>query len=240
MQLEIPLEKSTESAESGKTAKVVADANATEQALLDQQKPKEEAKPQAKLEAKPETKPETTPEAKPQADLKIEVPDKVDFVALAKEYQVTDGNLSDKTLKLLESKGITNDVVQDFIAGQKARAQVARGQLAEAVGGEESLTAVLSWASTGLTAEEVQTYNALLKSPDMAAQKVALQALKAKMDSAMGTDGERVVSAGTPGTRGIQPFASWAEVTKVMGSREYKTDPGFRAQVDKRLSVSDL
>lgn len=232
MQIEIPLETSatTEGTQDdGKVVTSTVPADATEQALRDKGK---------------QTPPEETPKSPEPVEetpvLEIKVPEKVDFAAVAKEYQESDGKLSKQTIKLLESKGITQDILDTFIEGQKARAQISRSELAKAVGGDESLTAVLQWASTGLEASEVATYNSLLKSSDLSAQKVALQALKARMDADLGTEGTRVVAEGVPGTRGVQPFDSWAEVTTAMRSKEYKTDPGFRKKVEQRLAVSTL
>lgn len=239
MQIEIPLETKTpqDATTDGTLTTASVDTNATEEALRNKGK---KAEPEApKVEEKVET-PETKPEAKPESTLEIKVPDKVDFAAVAKEFADNNGELSDPTVKLLESKGITKDLIETFIEGQKARAQVTRSELAKAVGGDETLDAVLSWAGTGLSAEEVQTYNALLKSTDLSAQKVALQSLKAKMDADLGTEGVRVNAEGVPGTRGVEPYSSWAQVTKDMGSKEYKNDPAFRAKVEKRLSFSKL
>jgi hypothetical protein len=240
MQLEIPLDTQAgqETPTGGKLTTASVDANATETALRNKGKaPKEEEKPEAKPADTQET---PKPEAKPEATLEIKVPDKVDFTAVAKEFAENAGALSDTTVALLESKGITKDIIETFIEGQKARAQVTRSELAKAVGGDETLAAVLSWASTGLSAEEATTYNALLKSPDSAAQKVALQSLKAKMDADLGAEGFRVNAEGVPGTRGVEPYASWSQVTKDMGSKEYKNDPAFRAKVEQRLSFSRL
>jgi hypothetical protein len=241
MQLEIPLDTQAgqETTTDGKLTTATVDANATEAALRNKGKPPEEPKPESKEQTEA-PKPGAKPEAKPEATLEIKVPEKVDFSAVAKEFAENAGTLSDTTVKLLESKGITKDIIETFIEGQKARAQVTRSELAKAVGGDETLDAVLSWAATGLSPEEVTTYNALLKSPDSASQKVALQSLKAKMDADLGTDGFRVNAEGVPGTRGVEPYSSWAQVTKDMGSKEYKNDPAFRAKVEQRLSFSRL
>lgn len=241
MQIEIPLDTPTTAdataVTEGKVTTATVEATATEEALRN--KGKKATEPEApKVEEKVET-PETQPEA-PKPDLEIKVPEKVDFAAVAKEFAENDGALSDKTVKLLEAKGITKDIIETFIEGQKARAQVTRSELAKAVGGDEVLQATLEWAATGLSADEVSTYNTLLKSSDTAAQKVALMALKARMDADLGTEGTRVVAEGTPGTRGIKPFGSWAEVQKEMRTPEYKSDPAYRAQVSKRLEVSNL
>jgi hypothetical protein len=244
-QLEIPLttdkpEDGTTSAQEGTVTKSQVQPNATEHALRDKGKPPAE-KPAATPENPAAEKPAAPAEkATSETPLEIKVPDKVDFAAVAKEYQEAEGKLSPQTLKLLESKGITEDLVQTFIDGQKARAQVLRSELAQSVGGDETLSAVLQWAATGLNPEEVQTYNALLKSPDVAAQKVALMALKGRMDADLGTEGTRVNAEGVPGTRGIEPIGSNAELVSLMRSKEYKTDPAFRAKVTQRLKVSTL
>lgn len=244
-QLEIPLggteDKSTTegTSQEGSVTKATVTPNATEQALRDKQKP---AETPAKAEAKPEAPKaaESQPEAKDDTPLEIKVPEKIDFSAVAKEFQETEGKLSKQTLKLLESKGITEDLLETFIEGQKARAQVIRGELAKAVGGDESLSAIMQWAGTALSAEEVQTYNTLLKSPDLNAQKVALVGLKARMDADLGVEGVRVNAEGVPGTRGIEPIKSNAELVALMRSKEYKQDPAFREKVAQRLRVSTL
>lgn len=243
MQLEIPnltqeAEDTTATATTdGKVTQASVAANATEEALRNKGKQPEPEKPKDEPKAT-EEQPQKPADESP--TLEIKVPEKVDFDVVAKEFADNNGELSEKTVKLLEAKGITKAIIETFIEGQKARALVTRSELAKAVGGDESLNAVLEWAATGLQPEEISTYNQLLKSSDLSAQKVALQALKAKMDADVGTEGTRVVAEGTPGTRGVKGYDSWAEVQKDMRSPEYKNDPAFRNKVAQRLAKSEL
>jgi predicted transcriptional regulator len=162
-----------------------------------------------------------------------------DMAALQTEY-AEKGELSAETLAKLEEKGITKAAVDQYIEGVNAKAQQVRNEFAQLAGGEESLTSVLEWAKTSLSAEEAAGYDALLESGNHAAAKMAFQGIVARYVAENGETPTLVEAAPSTRTSGEKPFDSWEQVTKEMGKPEYQKDPAFRAKIARRLEVSNL
>jgi hypothetical protein len=154
-----------------------------------------------------------------------------------KEYAET-GALSDASYSKLEKVGITKDIVAAFITGQEAiRVQVEQKAFAM-VGGEEKYTQMLGWAETGLTPAEQKAFNdAVIGTP--AAQALAISAVKARFEAAVGSDPSLVRGDASGGGLG-GGYKSRAEVTADMKDPRYKKDPAYRDSVKAKLSRSGL
>lgn len=163
----------------------------------------------------------------------------IDLAALSAEF-AEHGELSPESLKELTDKGIPETAVSAYIEGQKAQAALFMQDIAAHVGGEDTLQSILSWATTGIPAADITLYNTLLQSSDKQTVKVALDALKGKMEAAVGVEGVRVTGKGVPATQGVKPFASMAEVTAAMRDPRYAKDKAYRKQITDRLAVSDI
>ncbi|MDX1046900.1 capsid assembly protein [Sinorhizobium medicae] len=191
-------------------------------------------------EPKPEETPEgETTEEKPEGETeekKDEVPAKVDLNALSDEY-TKDGQLSDATYADLEAKGYDRATVDQYIAGQNALAELATQRITSAAGGKESMDRMFAWASTSLTAAEVETFNASFANADVNAAVIAMEQLKGKYEAANGRDPKLV--GGKPAGASTDVFASWAEVTEAMNDPRYAADHAYRARVEAKLGRSN-
>lgn len=265
-QLAIPLDdaanKPGEVSTDGNTTKVEMPAGSTNTQRPPAEKPAERPAwlpegfdtPEAFAEAyktlkdtpKPETKPAEGEALKEGTKLAITTPEEaariaqekgVDLSALAQEMQ-ENGELSEDTLKSLEAKGIPRTAVFEHIEGQKAKAALFMQDIATSVGGADKLDGILAWSANGVPADEIEFYNKMLSSTDANTVKLALGALKGKMEAALGVEGDRVVGEGTPGASGAKPFKSQAEVTAAMRDPRYQKDPAYRASVAARLAVT--
>lgn len=173
-----------------------------------------------------------------------EVPAGIDMVAIANEYNANGGKLSAETLKTLTAKGIPESAVSVYITGLQAQVNSDRSALATVVGTEEDLQTLYTWAATNLTPQELAGYNALVAGParniDMA--KLVLETMIQKYNAALGTEPVRPVrgNLAAPSTSGVQPYADSYELTKDMGSPEYKNSEGFRQKVAARLAVTRM
>ncbi len=190
-----------------------------------QEKVAEKAKADVKTEAPAPPKPE---EAVEKAGLKME--------DLNKEFAET-GKLSDESLKALEKAGIQKAQVDEYISGQQAKVQLYEQRVAESVGGQENLQATLKWAETALSEAEIAAANKALQSGDEAQAKLMLTGLNQRRIAEQGSE-PSFVSGRSQAVGAIQPYESSQQLTKDMNSREYKTDPAFRAQVERRLAAS--
>lgn len=152
------------------------------------------------------------------------------------------GELSKSSYEALQKQGypraIVDAVIRDRINVRDAR----DNELREIAGGPERTEAVLGWAKANLSAQEVRTYNTLLASNDPVSAKLAMQQLVQAYNAANPSEPAGRVT-GTTTSRvgsGVQPFASNAEVTAAMKDPRYRTDPAYRDEVKRRLSVSKV
>ncbi len=161
----------------------------------------------------------------------------VDLNLLSKEV-LESGELSAESVALLAEKGIPKTLVDTYVAGQQAEAQVYANTLAEHAGGVEQFNAMMQWGAVGLQKSEIAAYNALLNTGNVEQAKLALDSLKAKMEASLGADWSGINGAPAPQNDGVKPFKSQAEVTAIMRTHAYKTDPAVQAEVARRLAVS--
>ena len=158
--------------------------------------------------------------------------------ALSDEY-AKDGKLSDATYQKLAEKGITKDVVDNHIEGQKARVQQYAQTLYESVGGKESFDKMSEWAGANLSQGEIDSLNKVISSGDAETTKMLLAGVKARYTAAVGVDPKLVNGPSTGGPAGVQPFGSMREITDAMMKPEYRTDPAYREKVEKRIAVTN-
>lgn len=187
------------------------------------------------VEPQPET-PEKAPEESGKDD-KEQAKDAltdagIDYTAMQSEYDEK-GALSDDTYEKLAKVGFPKEVVDGFIAGQKALAEARemRGQMV--AGGAEELSKLQSWAASGgMSAEEITAYNKAVEGSeeDMLG---AIKGLKSKYEAQYGSPPSLL--GGTTGTPQAQGYASRAEMTKDMRDPRYAKDPAFRAKVEAKL-----
>ena len=234
-------EKSTQSIEGlpekFKSVEDLAKSYSELEKKLGEQNPKqEEVDPVNKAELK-----EEAPKEEPKNDLEIaeKAVDNagLDMSSLADEY-AQNGKLADKSYEALEKSGIPKEYVDQFIAGQKAIGEQQTNTVKDMVGGNEAYDEMAKWASDNMSEGEKKAYNTAVNSQDMDTVKLAVESLKAKYQTANGTEPNLVQGKATPATE--QGYASWAEVTQDMADPRYAKDPAYQAAVKTKISNSDL
>ena len=204
---------------------------------LGEQAPKqEEVDPVSKAELKEEAPKE---ESKNDLEIAEKAVDNagLDMSSLAEEY-AQNGQLADKSYEALEKSGIPREYVDQFIAGQKAIGEQQTNTVKDMVGGNEAYDAMAKWASDNMSDGEKKAYNTAVNSQDMDTVKLAVESLKAKYQTANGTEPNLVQGKATPATE--QGYASWAEVTQAMADPRYAKEPAYQAAVKTKISNSDL
>ena len=161
----------------------------------------------------------------------------LDFNTLAQEY-ADNGQLGEQSYKALEASGIPKEYVDQFIAGQKAIGEQQTSNVKNMVGGEEAYNEMASWASKNMSEGEKKAYNAAVNSADMDTVKLAVDSLKAKYQSANGTEPNLVQGKATPVAE--QGYSSWAEVTEAMADPRYAKDPAYQAAVKAKIANSEI
>ncbi len=161
----------------------------------------------------------------------------LDFDALSTEF-LSNGELSEESYTALEGKGFTRDLVDSFIDGQNAKAQLYRADILLAVGGEDTYNDMAVWAAGNLTEAELNAYNDQVDSGNLTAAKMAVAGLKARFVAANGAEPQLL--NGETGGDSAEVFRSTAELTAAMRDPRYKKDAAYRADVERRLSKSSL
>lgn len=147
----------------------------------------------------------------------------------------TKGELEDTDYKALEKGGIPRHIVDQFINGQAAAAQITRAEVTKTVGGEDKYGEIVSWAAANLPAEEIASYNKIATGQDLGAIKMAVAGLKARYDAEVGSEPNLIGGDKSSGSLG---YANTSEMKADMAKPEYHKDPAFRAKVIAKLRAT--
>ena len=111
-------------------------------------------------------------------------------------------------------------------------------QLMEMVGGDKAYKSMLDWAGDNFAKEEVEMYDSVMESGNPNAIFFAVQALQARYNDAVGSDGQLLTGRGAQNTD--DSFKSQAELVAAMSDPRYDRDPAYRANLMRRLENSDV
>ena len=111
-------------------------------------------------------------------------------------------------------------------------------ELMDAVGGEKAYKSMLDWAGDNFAKEEVEMYDSVMESGNPNAIFFAVQALNARYNDAVGTDGQLLTGRGAQNTD--DSFKSQAELVQAMNDPRYERDPAYRQELMRRLENSDV
>ena len=111
-------------------------------------------------------------------------------------------------------------------------------ELMEMVGGDKAYKSMLEWAGDNFSKEEVEMYDGVMESGNPNAIFFAVQALQARYNDAVGSDGQLLTGRGTQDTD--DSFKSQAELVAAMSDSRYDRDPAYRAELMRRLENSDV
>lgn len=155
----------------------------------------------------------------------------LDFDKLADEF-ATEGKLSDNSYAALEKQGIPKNVVDDFIRLKQGEAASVRSEVVGLAGGEESFQQMVQWASSNY--KDVEAYNKMVSSGDVAQMRMAVIALKSAYVSANGAEPKLQMAGGSPTAGDV--YMSDLEMVADMQKPEYRSDPAFRRKVEEKVT----
>lgn len=196
--------------------------------------PEDLAKAYASLESKLGAKPE------PAKDLKITEQvkkDALDFSSYQQEF-LEKGELSPESYAKLEGAGLSRNIVEMYIEGVRAQSERQAAKAFEAAGGQEQYQAVVEWARSALSPEEITAYNQAVSSGNEAQMLFALKGLVGRYRYEAGT--EPTLVAGRAGPAGPAGFRSVGEMKAAMRDPRYDTDEAYRADVAQRIARSNF
>lgn len=160
------------------------------------------------------------------------------FAKYSEEYQQS-GTLSEDSYKELESRGIPKEIVDTYIRGQEALIEAQVTAVYNQVGGKDQYQQMLEWAEASLPQAEVDAFNNIVASGDQSQTLLAVNGLYARYSSV--NKAPKLVN-GTPSvnSRAGNVFRSTGELVTAMSDPRYKTDAAYRADVERRLEMSDI
>jgi len=150
-----------------------------------------------------------------------------------------DGAVSEESFVALEKAGITRDYAQQYVDGLKASAQLVELQVYNEAGGKDEFTKMSQWASTNVSADQLEAYNKAVLSGKLEATLGAIKTLKQLYTAAHGSAPRQRVEPDNGGAPKGDMFRSQLEVTTAMNDPRYvKGDKAFHAEVDRKLDAS--
>jgi len=164
------------------------------------------------------------------------VPGNLDISKYEQEYAQM-GGLSAASVQELASRGISKDVIDNYVSARKTAAETQTSQVLAAVGGREAFDTMAKWASSALNAEDKQSLNRMLQSGDKAMAECAARELHRRFTDANGS-GANLLQGGSLATGG--GFADIKEALTAMSDPRYRTDAQFQNAFMARLNRSNL
>jgi len=204
---------------------------AAEQAAAAQAQP-----PQEQAAKTPESAPAVPPVEAPADETPVEAP--APLADLFKDPSVLviqeDGKLSSTIRDALVKAGIPEGFIAQAEAGHVAILQAQEQELHAAAGGKESFDSLVSWGQKNLSEAERNYFDQQLNSPF---RKEAVALLKQRAGAAVDP---RLFTPSSTGQNGPVGFESQAQMVAAMRDPRYQIDPAYRAEVSRRLAVSDF
>ena len=152
-----------------------------------------------------------------------------------KEY-ADSGTLSDKSYTDLQDKGLSKELIDNYISGQKALADNQLGQIYQVAGNKESYDEIVKWAGENLPQTEVHTFNNTIENGSMEEAIMAASGLKARYDNAVGVV-PNLVKGGISST--VNAYQSTAEIISAINDPRYQVDTAYRKGVEDKIKRSN-
>lgn len=161
----------------------------------------------------------------------------LDLNTFSEEFS-KNGALSPESYEALEKAGYPRNYVDQYIEGQKARGALYESEVKSVAGGEAQFAEMQEWARVNLSVDEINAYNKAIDSGDPSQAKLAVAGIYQKF--AANRPSEPNLFKGSNSAPSSDVYESIAQMQKDMATPEYKTDPAFRAKVERKLARSNI
>ena len=147
--------------------------------------------------------------------------------------------LSEKSYEELDAMGLPRDLVDGYIAGQKALADNDVATIHNVVGGQDNYANLLDWSAKNLSQSEKDAFNDTIDNGSTEQVKIAVLGLMSK--AGMSPDNtQQNLFEGDVNVTNTDTFGSVAQVTEAMNDPRYSKDPAFRKEVEDKLARSSV
>ena len=192
---------------------------------------------------------EETSESEPQdqQEERTEYSSQIEAISRASEEFNSNGELSAETLAQFEQMS-SKELVQAYFEYEQSLPSLDAPQSVElsqgdintiqnSVGGEAAYQQLVGWAAQNFSEAEIQAFDNVVDSGNVAAINLALAGLQARYTDANGYEGKMIQGkAATP----ADTFKSQAEVVRAMSDPKYDRDPAYRDEIMQKLARSNL
>ena len=187
------------------------------------------------------------PETQDQQEERSEYSTQIEAISRAAEEFNSKGELSAETLAEFE-KMSSKELVQAYFQYEQGLPAMDAPQSVElsqadvnsiqnSVGGEAAYQRLVGWAAQNFSEAEIQAFDNVVDSGNVAAINLALAGLQARYTDANGYEGKMIQGkAAAP----ADTFRSQAEVVRAMSDPKYDRDPAYRNDVMEKLARSDI
>lgn len=161
-----------------------------------------------------------------------------DAIKSYSEEYLRDGKLSDKSYAELAALGVDRSLVDAYVAGQQALVERQADSIYSTVGGKEAYSRMVGWASENLSKDEIAAFNDVVQSGDLRKINLAVSGIHSRMKASSSEPSLVMGKSASKAPSGA--FRSTAELVAAMRDPRYQTDPAYRADIESRLSISDI
>ena len=168
-----------------------------------------------------------------------EAPEEVQQLDKYYEEYTENNELSDKSYTELEGMGLSRDLVDGYIAGQKALADNDVATIHNVVGGQDNYANLLDWSAKNLSQSEKDAFNDTIDNGSTEQVKQAVTGLMARAGMSPDNPQQSLFEGDTENVA-TDVFKSVAQVTEAMNDPRYSKDPAFRKEVEDKLARSSV
>jgi hypothetical protein len=168
-----------------------------------------------------------------------EAPQEVQQLDKYYEEYTENNELSDKSYTELEGMGLSRDLVDGYIAGQKALADNDVATIHNVVGGQDNYANLLDWSAKNLSQSEKDAFNDTIDNGSTEQVKQAVTGLMARAGMSADNPQQSLFEGDTENVA-TDTFQSVAQVTEAMNDPRYSKDPAFRKEVEDKLARSSV
>ena len=154
------------------------------------------------------------------------------------EY-IEKNELSEKSYEELDALGLPRDLVDGYIAGQKALADNDVSEVQKVVGGQDNYAQLLDWSAKNLSQAEKDAFNNTIDNGSTEQVKMAVQGLMGRAGMTADNPQQNMFEGSVDNTN-TDVFGSVAQVTEAMNDPRYSKDPAYRKEVEDKLARSSV
>ena len=164
----------------------------------------------------------------------------VDWLAEAQRAMQESGELSEELTKQLSDMNgmdVFNAMKDNNAVESRDLSDSEMNAVYQAVGGQDEYSNLINWAQQNFSEAEINAYDSVIETGNIAQINLALQALYYRYTDAVGSEGQLL--QGKPASTEAA-FRSQAELIQAMNDSRYESDPAYRQDVLEKLDRSDL